>query len=35
MRNRETASLADLLPVLALAPWIANVVWVAWILLQR
>lgn len=35
MRDREPPSLADLLPVLALLPWIANVAWVAWILLQR
>jgi hypothetical protein len=33
--ERDRFSLGDLLPVLALAPWIGNVVWLAWFLWQR
>jgi len=33
--DREALSIGDLLPALALAPWIANLVWLAWFLWQR
>lgn len=31
----EPLSLADFIPVLALAPWVANVAWIAWFVLGR
>ena len=31
----NTLTLADVLPVLALAPWVVNVLWVAWFLWQH